>query len=396
MEHGAAASPAETYEAFYGFAHGPFSLAPEARCFYRGATHGRALESLIGLIDTGTGCAVVTGAQGTGRTTLARAFVSSLDRKVFAALILNPFLSRDELLREVLLAYGVVSGEDVHAGRVAAASHAELAQTVTHFVRALSSIGGRGVLVIDDAHNLPDDSLEEVVRLSGAAAGAAPLVQVVLLGDESLLAALVRSPQGLLGGREPERLAIAPLSRAELEAYLAYRLAEAGGSTAIHVGAEALDEIQRVTGGVPRLVNLVCDRALLISARERTHDVSLDAVQRAARALNLAGPGAEPDRAPDADAGARPWKWMVPAIVIGIAVVVVAAVAVNVDLRIPPLPGVPHVPMAAPAEAIPAPVTLEFEVLPELRPPAPPVPAFEPQALGPAPRTEAPQTDAAP
>ena len=393
MEHGTAAAPAETYEAFYGFAHGPFSLAPDARCFYRGASHGRALDALLMLIDGRRECAVVTGLHGTGKTALARALVSLFDRTVFAALILNPLLSRDQLLREVLLAYGVVSGEDVHAGRAAAASYDELAQALTHFVQALSSIGGHGVLVIDEAHNLPDESLGEVIRLSRGGTGRAP-VQVVLLGEESLLAALVRSPEGLLGGSEPQRIAIAPLSRTELDAYVSYRLAEAKSSTAVYVGPETVDELYRVTGGVPQLVNLVCDRALLISSRDRAHDVSVDAVQRASRALNLAALDVAPDRVPHARAGVRLWKWMVPAVVMGMAVVLAAAFAANIDLRLPPLPGVPHVAAAAAAEPIPVPPTLEFETLPALGPPAPPpVPAFEPQALPPEQPTEAPPAE---
>lgn len=392
LAHGTTTASADTYEAFYGFAHGPFSLAPEARCFYKGATHGRALESLLSAIAARHGCAVVTGSEGTGKTTLARALVASLDRTVFAALVLNPFLSRDELLREVLLAYGVVSGEDVHAGRAAAASHEDLAQTVTYFVQALSSIGGHGVLIVDDAHNLPDESLDEVIRLSRPGRDGVPLVQVVLLGETSLLAALVRSPEGLLGGREPDRIAIAPLSRTELEAYVSYRLTEAQGSTAIDVGAEALDEIQQVSGGVPRLVNLIGDRALLISARERAHEVGVDVVRRAARALNLAGPQPQPVETVPGHAPARPWKWMVPVVALAMVAVAVAAVVANIDLRRPPLPGAPHVVTAAPAEAVPAPVTLEFETVPSLEPPVrQPVPAFEAQAL--VPSSEAPRTD---
>jgi general secretion pathway protein A len=393
LEHGTAAAPAETYEAFYGFAHSPFSLAPEARCFYRGATHGRVLENLLTLVERRHGCAVVTGPDGTGKTTLARALVSSFDRTVFAALILNPFLSRDELLREVLLAYGVVSGEDVYAGRAAAVPHDELVQTLTQFVQALSSIGGHGVLVIDDAHSLPDESLDEVIRLSHSGSGSVPQVQVVLLGEESLLAALVRSRAGLLGGREPERLAIAPLSRTEVEAYVSYRLAEAKSPTAVYVMPEALDELHRVTRGVPQLVNLVCDRSLLISSRDRAHEIGVDAVQRAARALNLGGPEPAPESvAPAVRTGVKPWKWMVPAIVVAMALLVVAALMANIDLRLPALPGVPHVATAPPAEAIPPPVTFEFETLPALRPPLPPpVPVFEPQAL--VPSSEPPQAE---
>ena len=396
MEHGTAAAPAETYEAFYGFAHSPFSLAPDARCLYRGATHGRALETLLTLIDGRRGCAVVTGPDGMGKTTLARALVASLDRTVFAALILNPSLSRDDLLRQVLLAYGVVSGEDDSAERAAAVSHDALVQTLTHFVQALSSIGGRGVLVIDEAHNLPDESVDEVIRLSRGGPGLAP-VQVVLLGEDSLLASLARSTEGLLGGDGPERIAIAPLSRTEVDAYVAYRLVEARSSTAVYVGPEAIEELHRVTRGIPQLVNLVCDRALLISSRDRAHDVSADAVQRAARALNLAVTEVVPDRI--RGGSARRWRWMAPAVAVGMVVVLVAAFAANIDLRPPQLPGVPHVTVPMPAEPIPAPATVEFETLPALGPPVPPpVPVFEPQAIVPAPaaQTEALPADGAP
>src|SRR5258706_9924287 len=139
------------YEQYYGFVQPPFTLTPDPRFLYRSESHEEAITLLQQAIRRKEGFIVLTGDIGTGKTTSCRALLEQLDASVFTSLVLNPFLSVEELLREVLLDFGVVSREGVRTGRIATASKHELISTLHEFLLSLMPIHGSAVLIIAEA-----------------------------------------------------------------------------------------------------------------------------------------------------------------------------------------------------------------------------------------------------
>jgi general secretion pathway protein A len=368
-----AAVAALTYEEYYGFAHAPFTLAPDPQFLYLSESHDEALDTLRGAIARRDGFAVLTGEIGTGKTTVARALLTRLDRTAFASLILNPFLTIDELMREVLLDFGVLSKDDVRSGRAAAASREDLLRTLRDFLSAIGSIGGHGVLILDEAQHLPTDVLEQIRLIASEDDASTRPLQVVLLGQPSLLDVLSEPAMQSFDSRVSYQLRLTPLSRPEIDGYVTHRLGVASSATAVYFNAEALDQVHVLSRGVPRLVNLLCDRALMLCARDRVHEVGPDAIRRAGVALDMT-PG-EP--APVASRRWRPWLAAALALTVVMATVLSLAPPADwVEAPLPDLPGAPHVAQAAPAEAYPVPPTLDFIPAPEL--PPPPSPVFSP------------------
>ena len=368
-----AATAAQTYEEYYGFAHAPFTLAPDPQFLYLSESHDDALQAIRELVARRDGFAVLTGEIGTGKTTIARALLTRLDRTAFASLILNPFLSIEELLREVLLDFGVVSKEDVRSGRAAAASRDDLVRTVGDFLSSLGGIGGHGVLILDEAQHMPAAVLDELRLIAnGNGNGTRPL-QLVLLGLPSLADELGEPDLQPFDSRVACQLRLTPLSRSDLDGYVAHRLHVARSSTAVYFNTEAMDLLHALSRGVPRSVNLLCDRALMFCARERIHEVGPDAIRRAGQALDMTAE----DPAAVTQRRWRPWLATALAVAAGLAVVLAfAPVADWVNAPLPDLPGAPHVTQAPPAEPYPVPPTMELDLLPTPQPPPQPSPIF--------------------
>src|SRR5687767_1148581 len=207
---------------------------------------------------------VLTGDIGTGKTTLCRALLEQLDTTTFTSLILNPFLSVEELLREVLLDFGVVSREGVRSGRIASASKHELLSTLNDFLLSLVPIRGSGVLIIDEAQHLSPQVLEEIRILSNLETNESKLLQIVLVGQLNLLDVLAEADMRQLDQRISLKATLKPLTREEVDAYIAHRLSVARGSSSVTFDAEAVKAIHAITKGIPRVINLLCDRALMM------------------------------------------------------------------------------------------------------------------------------------
>jgi general secretion pathway protein A len=278
------------HEEYYGFCEKPFSLTPDPKYLYKSETHANAFDLLQYAIRRREGFVVVTGDIGTGKTTLCRAILEQLDRKTFTALVLNPFLSEEDLLRLILVDFGVVSRDEMKRGRLAGVSKQELIDTLNDFLLSLLPLRAGALLIVDEAQNLPPQVLEQIRILSNLETNKEKLLQIVLVGQLNLKD-LLRSPDlRQLDQRVSIRYELKPLTREETSAYIAHRLTIAGGGAVVSFVPQALDLVHRYTSGIPRLINLVCDRALLGGYSVRTNRITPELVTAAAAGLDLSLP----------------------------------------------------------------------------------------------------------
>ncbi len=275
------------HEEYYGFSDKPFSLTPDPKYLYKSESHANAFDLLQYAIRRREGFVVVTGDIGTGKTTLCRAILEQLDRKTFTALVLNPFLSEEDLLRVILQDFGVVSREEIKRGRLAGVTKQELIETLNEFLLSLLPLGAGALLIIDEAQNLPRQVLEQIRILSNLETNREKLLQIVLVGQLNLKE-LLRAPElRQLDQRVSIRYELKPLTREETAAYVAHRLTIAGGSASVSFAPRALDLVHQYTDGIPRLINLLCDRALLGGYSARTNRISQEIVAAAAKGVDL-------------------------------------------------------------------------------------------------------------
>jgi general secretion pathway protein A len=262
-----------------------FSVAVDAKSFYRSDAHANALELLQYAIERREGFVVLTGEAGTGKTTMCRALIEGLDRKTFAALLLEPFVSEEDLLRAILQDLGVVSRGELSPGERRPSTQ-ELVNAFHDFLRSLQPLDGRAVLVIDDAHGLTPPILEQIRILSNFETAQEKLLHIFLVGRPELLP-LLRSPElRQLDQRVSIRYQLKPLSEDEVGAYIAHRL-ENNGSLASNVfSPTALRVVHAYTGGNPRLINTLCEHSLL-AGREPATPIDEHLVVTAADALDL-------------------------------------------------------------------------------------------------------------
>ena len=278
------------YEEYYGFTEKPFSLTPDPKYLFKSASHANAFELLQYAIRRREGFVVITGDIGTGKTTLCRALLERIDNRTFTALVLNPFLAEEDLLRLVLQEFGVVSREEIKRGRLAGVSKAELIETLNEFLLSLQRLGAQAVLIIDEAQNLPLQVLEQIRILSNLETEKEKLLQIVLVGQSNLKDVLRRPELRQLDQRVSIRYDLKPLSAEETAAYVQHRLSVAGGGAAVAFAPKALARVYRFTRGIPRLINLLCDRALLSGYSSHTNRITPDFVERAAESLELDRP----------------------------------------------------------------------------------------------------------
>jgi general secretion pathway protein A len=278
------------YEDYYGFVQPPFSLTPDPRFLYRSESHDVALQQVWQAIRRKEGFIVLTGDIGTGKTTLCRTLLEQFDQTTFTALILNPFLSVEELLREVLLSFGVVSKDALKTGRLSTASKHELIRTLHDFLLSLVPLHGSAVLIIDEAQHLSPDVLEEIRILSNLETNEQKLLQIVLVGQLNLLDVLHKAELRQLDQRISIRCSLKALTREEVEAYVTHRLWVARGSTSVTFTPAAFDLVHAISGGVPRMINLICDRGLMEGCEAKASRITEDHVVRAAVQLGLEVP----------------------------------------------------------------------------------------------------------
>ncbi len=275
------------YEHYYGFTEKPFSLTPDPKYLYRSPSHANAFDLLQYAIRRREGFVVVTGDIGTGKTTLCRALLEQIDRTTFTALVLNPFMTEEDLLKRILQDFGVISREEVKSGRMTGVSKQELIDVLYDFLLGLIPLKASAVLIIDEAQNLPLQVLEQIRILSNLETDKEKLLQIILVGQLNLQT-LLRSPElRQLDQRVSIRYDLSPLDREAVGAYVSHRLAIAGGSSAVTFTSKALDLVHRYASGIPRLINLICDRALLAGFAAQSHRITHEMVKHAATSLDI-------------------------------------------------------------------------------------------------------------
>jgi len=251
-----------TYEHFYGLKEKAFSLSSDPSFFYPSASHVGAFNELLSGIRRRESLNVLTGDIGAGKTTLCRTVLKNLDRQTFSAFVSDPFATREDLLKVVLVDFGIVSSSDLATGRLRGASRTELSYLLYEFLDTLSPLQAFAVVFIDEAQNLSLPLLEEI-RILSDMDGRARQLQVVLVGQPELREKLQLPEMRQVSQRVAVRSAVVPLNCDGVEGYIAHRLHVAGGSPdRVRFSREAIDAIFAASGGLPRLINRLCDRAL--------------------------------------------------------------------------------------------------------------------------------------
>ena len=270
-----------TYEPYYGLKEKAFTLSSDPRFLYKSVTHASAYDSLREAIRRGEGLMALTGDTGTGKTLVCRSVLHGLDRKTVSAFVPDPFVSREDLLKHLLIEFGVASSTGVKGGGVNVGSRVELSYPVYDFLRTLVPLDTVAVLVIDEAQNLSQSILEELRVLSDLE-GPEKLLQVVLLGPRELLAMLHHPRMRQLDQRVSLRCHLDSLDEASVETYIAHRLNVASDSRhRVSFSGDAIDMIRRSSAGNPRLINLICDRALHFGHLMRTLEIGTGVVVQA-------------------------------------------------------------------------------------------------------------------
>ncbi len=286
-----------TYETFFGLRESPFALPADPKFLFRSRAHERAAEDVIAALARRDRVIAVTGGPGVGKTMLCRTIVDRLDRRSVTSLVTEPVGSVEELLKTLLADFGVMSRDSLMRGRLRHGSRVEFASALHNFLASLSRLQASAVVIVDEAQNVPIEALQEVGALVETAPFSEPrepgesrsLLQLILVGEPELHTLLSQPVLQPLMRHAPTRLVLGPLERDEVSNYVLHRLAVAGNP---HVDFDdtALSRVADVSYGVPRLVNLLCDRAMAEAHRLSTSVIDLPSVELAAHALDLTTP----------------------------------------------------------------------------------------------------------
>lgn len=293
------------YETFFGLSDLPFRLTPDPRYLFMSAKHREAFAHLVYGISEGSGFVAITGEVGAGKTTLIRALLAEHAKDVTVASIVNPVLTSTELLQ-------TINAELCLPSR--SSSRKELTEDLAAFLKSNKAAGRRTVIIVDEAQNLDPVVLEQLRLLTNLETETEKLLQVVLVGQPELHGILQRHDLRQLNQRVTERWHLDKLDHDEAVEYVRHRLRVAGAQTEL-VDPKALDQLFRYTDGVPRLLNILAHRSLLVAYTRSRGRVGGEEVAGAARELGYT---------PQVAAASGPaWKRVAGfmAAVVGVAVV---------------------------------------------------------------------------
>lgn len=281
------------YERFFGLERPPFAMVPDADCVHVTGQHADVISGAVyGLLDR-KGFLLLTGEAGLGKTTTLRATLALLtESQARASLVIHPTLDAGEFLELVLMNFGLSPVPSSKAQRL---------RMLEEFLEKCALEGRVCALIVDEAHKLPPPALEEIRLLGNLEANGQKLLQIMLAGQNELVDRLNLPELWQLKQRVALRLTLERLDRGGVEQYVRFRWNRAGGKRFPFDDA-ALDGIARWSLGIPRVVNAICDNALLVAFSATKHQVGLEEVREACRDLDLPTPPL-PQRAPASSAG---------------------------------------------------------------------------------------------
>lgn len=268
------------YAEYYGLREIPFGLTPDLNYIFKTESYLEVISTLKYGVEHNKGLVVLTGEVGTGKTTTLRSTIQQFGEEVLPVYMFNPFLTASEFFQQFVEGLGL--------GIPQSSSKPDVLATLGEFLALRHSRGLRTVLIIDEAHGLPSPVLEEIRLLLNFETNSEKLLQMILCGQPELQAVLNRPNLRQLKQRISLRCEIKPLSPFEVSKYIRFRLKVAGAERVDLFDSEATALIGRVSQGIPRVINNICDNALLYGYSASLEEINRDCIEEVIESLDLA------------------------------------------------------------------------------------------------------------
>lgn len=266
------------YTDYFGLSAKPFELLPNPKFLYLSKGHRKALSYLQYGVQEHAGFTLLTGEVGSGKTTLVRDIINKISSDTTLAMIFNTRVDSHQLVAMINEDFGLkVEGKD----------KVQLLRELNDFLLAECSSGRQPIIIIDEAQNLSPESLEEIRLLSNLEADSFKLIQIILVGQPELKQIIAKPALRQLRQRISISCHLNPLNRDETEEYIYHRLATVGNRDCVTFNDGAFDMIYRFSGGIPRLINLICDFLLLSAFVEETKEIDIELVKDAVNELSF-------------------------------------------------------------------------------------------------------------
>jgi len=267
------------YKDFYKLKELPFNITSDPDFFFSSTRHEEAFHHLAYGISSRKGIIVITGEIGTGKTTLCRTLLNRLDKTVKTALILNPSFSDLQLLQMI------INDLDIPCTKK---NKLDLVGAITLFLIEQSAQGNNVAVIIDECQNLNIRQLEQIRLLSNLETEKEKLLQIILVGQPELGEKLKNPTLRQLTQRVTVRYHILPLQKQEIEDYIKHRLRIAGADSKLHFTPQAIETIFAISQGTPRVINILCDRALLAGFTRETFTIDHSMIHESAKETQYA------------------------------------------------------------------------------------------------------------
>jgi len=264
------------YRDFFGLKEKPFNVTSDPNFLFLSRVHKEAFAHLLYGIKERKGFLVITGEIGAGKTTICRALLSQLDKNVKSAFIFNSTLPEIQLLQTIIEDFGL-SSERANKGAIL--------RQLNNFLIGELGRGNNVILIIDEAQNIKPSVLEEIRMLSNLETDREKLFQIILVGQPELKNKLDSPGLKQLKQRISVRFHITPLEKSEIDQYIYHRLKVAGSDGQIRFPQDAIEKIYQFSGGIPRLINMVCDKSLLAAYVMETREITSSIVERSIKEL---------------------------------------------------------------------------------------------------------------